>query len=105
LGTALTAGSHPSATATKRKGKGGLCWAGVCEVGPTGPVRAREKKKKALGLLASGLKEEKGREREKVCLFFFKFLSNSFFKHSNSNQMKTMHSNHDAQTLIVSKLF
>jgi hypothetical protein len=55
----------------------------VCEVGPTGPVRAREKKKKALGLLASGLKEEKGREREKVCLFFF---SNFFQIHFSNIQ-------------------
>jgi hypothetical protein len=38
--------------------------------------------------------------------FFFQiFFSNSFFKHSNFNQTKSMHSNHDAQTLIISKLF
>jgi hypothetical protein len=69
------------------------------------------KKEKALGLLACGLKEEKGKERERgrgkrVLPFFLKkILSNSFFKHSNSNQTKSMHSNHVAQTLIISKLF
>jgi hypothetical protein len=53
----------------------------------------------------SGLERERERGREEFVSFFFKFLSNSFFKHSNSKQMKTMHSNHDAQSLIISKLF
>jgi hypothetical protein len=91
---------------TKRKGKGGAVlgrrvrgwanWAGA---------RAREKEE---GLRPARLRAERGereRERKGLSLFFFKFLSNSFFKHSNSKQEKTMHSNHDAQTLIISKLF
>jgi hypothetical protein len=45
------------------------------------------------------------REREKGFVFFFKFLSNSFFKHSTPIKQKSMHSNHDAQALIISKLF
>jgi hypothetical protein len=109
LGTGLTAGSHLSATGVKRKrGRGGAGPAGW-RVGPTGPsARAREKEK-ASGLLACGLKEEKGREREgegKMFLFFFVYiLFNFFFKHSNFNQTKSMHWNHDAQALIISKLF
>jgi hypothetical protein len=108
LGTGLTAGSHLSATGVKRKrGRGGAGPAGW-RVGPTGPsARAREKEK-ASGLLACGLKEEKGREREgegKGFCFFKIFFSNSFFKHSNFNQTKSMHSNPDAQALIISKLF
>jgi hypothetical protein len=72
-------------------------------------ARAREEEK-ASGLIACGLKEKKGREREGegkgFCFFLFlNFFSNSFFKHSNFNQIKSMHSNHDAQALIISKLF
>jgi hypothetical protein len=64
------------------------------------------------GLRPVRLRAERGeRERErgrgKRVLFFFKkiFFSNSFFEHSNFNQTKSMHSNHDAQALIISKLF
>jgi hypothetical protein len=71
------------------------------------PARGGKRRKGPLAW--RGLKRRKGeREREgkrKGFCLFFKFLSNSFFKHSNSNQMKSMHSNHDAQTLIISKLF
>jgi hypothetical protein len=49
-----------------------------------------------------GRKRRKG-EGEGVWGFLFKFVSKSFFKlfklHSNN---KTMHSNHDAQPLIIS---
>jgi hypothetical protein len=66
--------------------------------------------KKEKGLRPARLRAVRGerkREREKkgFALFFLRFLSNSFFKHSNSNQTKSMHSNHDAQTLFISKLF
>jgi hypothetical protein len=84
----------------------------VCaELGQNGPLRAQEKERKACrpGSLRAELEErerEWEREREGFCFFFFfKFLSNSFFKHSNSNQTKSMHSNHDAQAIIISKLF
>jgi hypothetical protein len=54
---------------------------------------AREKGRKACrpGILRAGLEEKGEREREGgkgFVSFFFKFLSNSFFKHSNSNQTK-----------------
>jgi hypothetical protein len=47
----------------------------VAELGHLGRC-TRERKKKASGLIACGLKEKKGREREgegKKVLFFFKF--------------------------------
>jgi hypothetical protein len=71
------------------------------------PARGGKKKKRPVGLARAEIEErEREREREKgFCFFSFKFLSNSFFKHSNSNQTKPMHSNHDAQTLIISNLF
>jgi hypothetical protein len=81
-------------------------------LGQLGRLRARGKKRK--GLRPARLRAERGereRERERgrgkrVLPFFLKkILSNSFFKHSNSNQTKSMHSNHVAQTLIISKLF
>jgi hypothetical protein len=62
-----------------------------------------------------GLKEGKGNwarwkeGREGKGRFFFLFLLNSFqIRFSNfqtSNKQKSMHSKHDAQTLIISKLF
>jgi hypothetical protein len=72
------------------------------------PARGGKRRKGLLAWVRAEI-EEREREREgegKGFVFFsFKFLSNSFFKHSNSNQTKSMHSNHDAQTLIISKLF
>jgi hypothetical protein len=58
-----------------------------------------------------GLREKRKREGEgegegKGFPFSFKIsFQIHFFKHSNFNQTKSMHSNHDAQTLIISKLF
>jgi hypothetical protein len=81
----------------------------VCaELGQNEPLRAQEKERKACrpGSLRAELEErEREGEGEGFVFFLKKFLSNSFFKHSNSNQTKSMHSNHDAQTLIISKLF
>jgi hypothetical protein len=54
-----------------------------------------------------GRLERKEREREKVFSFFF-FLNSFQIRFSNfqtSIKQKSMHSNHDAQTLIISRLF
>jgi hypothetical protein len=72
-------------------------------------VCARARKRK--GLRPARLRAERGeRERERgrgknVFVFFVYILFNFFFKHSNFNQTKSMHWNHDAQALIISKLF
>jgi hypothetical protein len=50
--------------------------------------------------------ERRERGERKVFSFSFKFFSNSFFSNiQTSIRQKSMHSNHDAQTLIISKLF
>jgi hypothetical protein len=77
-------------------------------MGRCGRKRKKERKAYQPGNLRAELEEEGEREKERKgfpSFFSFKFLSNSFFKHSNSNQTKPMHSNHDAQTLIISNLF
>jgi hypothetical protein len=110
LGTGLTVGSHLSASGAKRKGRRGGAGPAGGGLGQLGPMRAREKEKRK-GMSAwvgcgPKVKGERERERVRVFLFFFKiFFSNPFFKHSNFNQTKSMHSNHDAQALIISKLF
>jgi hypothetical protein len=68
---------------------------------------ARERRKADRpGVLRAGLERE--RERESLFVFFF-FFSNFFQIHfSNIHtqiKQKSMHSNHDAQALIFSKLF
>jgi hypothetical protein len=76
-----------------------------------GPLRAQGKKRKK-GLPAWKLagwarrKGERERGRGKGFVFFFK----NFFQIHFSNiqtpiKQKSMHSNHDAQALIISKLF
>jgi hypothetical protein len=98
-----------SARRKKKRGKGAVLGRRVAELGHLG--RCTREKKKASGLIACGLKERKGRERERerkkdfVVFFFEIFFSNSFFKHSNFNQTKSMHLNFDAQALFISKLF
>jgi hypothetical protein len=116
LGTGLTAGPHLSVSGAKRKGRGGGAGpAGLQSWANWADARAR-KEKKEKGLWPGCLRAEVGpagemRERErgrKGFLFFFSFkflFKFIFFKHSNFNQTKSMHSNHDAQTLIISKLF
>jgi hypothetical protein len=79
-----------------------------CGVGPLGPLRAREKREKACGLKLGRLGEKKKRGRgrgKRVFFFFFNFFSNSFSNIQTSIKQKSMHSNHDAQALIISKLF
>jgi hypothetical protein len=84
------------------------------QAGPARAVCARTGKKKAAGLeLVHGLKgmlgrrgEKRGRGRRKGFPFSFEI---SFQIHFSNIQtpikQKSMHSNHDAQTLIISRLF
>jgi hypothetical protein len=83
------------------------------EAGWAAAGRKRAHGKKAVGLEASRAEKkdwagcgERGGQREKV---FFLFLLNSFqIRFSNfqtQSKQKSMHSNHDAQTLFISKLF
>jgi hypothetical protein len=86
-------------------------------LGQRRPLRAREegrrpgsprglkekKKKKGLGRL-----REKGERRGSEgfsFLFFNYFFQIRFSNFQTSIKQKSMHSNHDAQTLIISKLF
>jgi hypothetical protein len=71
-----------------------------------------EKKKKAAGPRGSRAERRSGtvgEEREGEGGGFLFFFLNSFqIRFSNfqtSNKQKSMHSNHDAQTLIISRLF
>jgi hypothetical protein len=80
-----------------------------------GRLRAHGKKKRPLALVACGLKgcwaggrkeKEREREREKEFPFSFKIsFQIHFLNIQTSIKQKSMHSNHDAQTLIISKLF
>jgi hypothetical protein len=74
------------------------------EAGPTGSAcsRGEGKRKRPAGLNACGLKVKGERERKKGFCLFFKF---SFQIRFSNIETKTMHSNHDAQALIISKLF
>jgi hypothetical protein len=93
----------------KEKGEGVVLGRQGWQTGPTWAVCAREEKEKGLraeaGPAGKKRERERGRGEEKGFFLKKKFFSNSFFKHSNFNQTKSMHSNHDAQTLIISKLF
>jgi hypothetical protein len=118
----------PVSVRRKRKRKRGSGWAGgvACWAAWAGNARAHvlagERSTAREALQAEGKKErekekkvggeELGRKRERergerFGFFFLKFFSNSFsnfqtFKlHSNK---KTMHSNHDAQELIISNI-
>jgi hypothetical protein len=50
-------------------------------------------------------KEKRGRGRRKGSLFFKISFQIHFSNIQTSIKQKSMHSNHDAQTLIISKLF
>jgi hypothetical protein len=97
----------------EQKGKGrGVCWAGGVKVWAVGPVclRGERKREKASrpGTSWAGLEEKGEREREgRVCFLFFSNLFQIHFSniHTQIKQKKSMHSNHDAQALIFSKLF
>jgi hypothetical protein len=110
----LTAGPHLPVTARKKKREavlagpaGGQSWAARAAVrGERRPaallVSGQEKK---VGRLEKK-RERRGRKEERKVFFFKKFFSISFFKLSNFNQTASPKLwNHDAQTLIISKLF
>jgi hypothetical protein len=65
-------------------------------------LRGRGKKETVEGRKAGWAKRRKGRGEKRFGVFLFKFFSNSFFKHHPNN--KNMHSNHDAQALIISNI-
>jgi hypothetical protein len=64
--------------------------------------RLKENERRMVGLARE--KEER-RGREGFLHFFKKIFSNSFSNFQTSIKQKSMHLNHDAQTLIISKLF
>jgi hypothetical protein len=98
-------------TGAKEQGEG-RCWAGGGgEMGQLGPLRARgkEKEKGLPAWVGCGPKVKGERDRKRKRFFPFSF-EISFQIHFFSNnqtliKQKSMHSNHDAQTLIISKLF
>jgi hypothetical protein len=69
---------------------------------------ARKKKKRPVGQTRAEI-EERERERggeERVFLFLLNFSFQIHFSNiQTSIKQKSMHSNHDAQALIISKLF
>jgi hypothetical protein len=67
-------------------------------------TRGKRKKKKKACRPDWLRAENEGRERGggKGFAFFFNFLSNSFSNIQTSIKQKSMHSNHDAQALIIS---
>jgi hypothetical protein len=81
-----------------RRGEGvGPTWAGLL---------ARERRKaNRPGVLRAGLERERGREEFVCFLFFSNFFQIHFSNIQTQIKQKSMHSNHDAQALIFSKLF
>jgi hypothetical protein len=85
--------------------------AGRGELGRVGQLRARARERKAddPGGFAGCRKKERegwvgwaaGKRGEGKKVFFFKIHFKFIFKLSNFNETKTMHSNHDAQALII----
>jgi hypothetical protein len=75
-------------------------WAGLL-------ARVRKRRKACRpGGSRAGLEEKGERERERrVCLFFSNFFQIHFSNIQTQIKHKSMHSNHDAQALIFSKLF
>jgi hypothetical protein len=98
------AGPHLSATGAKRKGRR-RCWAGgEGKLGHLGRLRARGKRK-GLRAEAGPAGEMRERGKKRVSFFLFKISFQIHFSNiQTSNKQKSMHSNHDAQTLIISKL-
>jgi hypothetical protein len=103
----LTAGPHLSVSGAKKKRERRACWASGCGVGPHGPVLLARERRKANrpGVLRAGLEREREREGEKSLSFFSNFFQIHFSNIQTQIKQKSMHSNHDAQALIFSKLF
>jgi hypothetical protein len=111
----LTAGPHLSASGAKRKGRR-RCWAGgegrLGQRGPSACVRKKRKGRwpwvgpRAEEKVGPAGRKEREREEKRISFFFLKFLFKFIFQTFKlQSNKKSMHSNHDAQTLIISKLF
>jgi hypothetical protein len=76
----------------------------VCGAGPNWAVAGarKGKRKRPAGLEWMRAERRKGEREGKGFVFFFNFL---FQIHFSNIQTKSMHSKHDAQALINSKLF
>jgi hypothetical protein len=91
LGTALTAGPHLAATATKRKRGGGCAGPAEWRSGPLGrfACAGKEEGKRPAGLGLAGWARRIGREGEGEFVFFFffqisfKFIFQTFTLKSN----------------------
>jgi hypothetical protein len=64
--------------------------------------KRKEEKKNWRGKWAAREKRERGEGRGEKDFFFLKLFSNSFSNLQTSIKQETMHSNHDAQALIIS---
>jgi hypothetical protein len=80
--------------AASARGKSPLAWEGL---------RAEKEKRDGEGNWASWKRRERG--ERKVFLFLLNSFQIRFSNFQTSIKQKSMHSNHDAQTLIISKLF
>jgi hypothetical protein len=103
----VTAGPHPSAAVAKRKGEGALGRRGRC-------CRAARKGRLAAwkGFAGCGEKERGGgpvgpkekrgeEERRGVFFLFLNSIQIHFSNFQTSLKQETMHSNHDAQALVI----
>jgi hypothetical protein len=108
----LTSGPHLSASETKRKGEG-VRWAGgEAELGQLWAACARRRKRPtAWGVRRLKEKRERkgvgstGKEGREGFLLFFNSFQIRFSNFQTSIKQETMHSNHDAQALIISKFY
>jgi hypothetical protein len=109
----LTAGPHLPVTGAKSKREAALAGPTGSKLGQPGllaqarqrplawdPSRAKRKEERMIGSA-----REKEERRGRRLSFFKKIIFKFVFQLSNFNKQKSMHSNHDAQTLIISKLF
>jgi hypothetical protein len=88
-------------------GQRGANWAnpGRCARGKKAGGLARFGPRKEGGLARNERREEREKRRKEGFLFFLNSFQNRFSNFQTSIKQKSMHSNHGAQTLIISKLF